>query len=121
MEYNDGNFRTDSSPSQEEAKILNFIGIIYNFLGEKETAVKLYKKVLQSYEASKVPVKEHYVGNSLIMGNLCMLLEEINEIEESMEVAVKGIKQDLRCGRITMLPVFLTNQAYLFGKEEGTR
>ncbi len=118
MEYNDGNFRTDSSPSQEEAKILNFIGIIYNFLGEKETAVKLYKKVLQSYEASKVPVKEHYVGNSLIMGNLCMLLEEINEIEESMEVAVKGIKQDLRCGRITMLPVFLTNQACCLEKKK---
>lgn len=117
MEYNNGNFRTDSSPSQEEAKILNFIGIIYNFMGEKDTAAKLYKKVLQSYEASKVPVKGHYVGNSLIMGNLCMLLEELNEIEESMEIAEKGIKQDLTCGRITMLPVFLTNQACCLEKK----
>lgn len=118
MQYNNGDFRTDSSPSQEEAKILNFIGIIYNFLGEKETAVKLYKKVLQSYEASKVSEKGHYIGKSLIMGNLCMLLEEIDEIEESMEIAEKGIRQALKCGRITMLPVFLTNQAYCLEKKQ---
>ena len=69
MEYNDGNFRTDSSPSQEEAKILNFIGIIYSIMDKKEIAVQLYKKVLQSYEASKVLAKGHYIGKSLIMLN----------------------------------------------------
>lgn len=117
FEYNNGNFRIDSGPSQEEAKILNFIGIIYNRLNEKEKAVKLYKRVLQSYETSKVSDKGHYVGSCLIMANLSMLLEEIGEINESMETAEKGIRQELRCGRISMLPVFLTNQSCCLEKE----
>jgi len=117
FEYNDGNFRIDSSPSQEEVKILNFIGIMYNRLNEKERAVKLYRKVLQSYEASKVSAKGHYIGSSLIMANLSMLLEEMGEVKESMEIAENGIRQDLRCGRMTMLPVFLTNQVSCLEKE----
>lgn len=120
MEYNNGDFRTDSSPSQEEAKILNFIGIIYSYLDKKEIAVKLYHKVLQSYEASKVLAKGHYIGKSLVMGNLCMFLEEIDKVEESMEIAEKGIRQALICGRITMLPVFLTNQACCLEKKNGS-
>lgn len=44
------------------------------------------------------------------MSNLCMDLEEMNEIEESMEISEKGIKLELECGRATMIPSFLANK-----------
>lgn len=117
FEYNDGNFAADSNLSQEEVKILNFIGIIYKHLNELEKAINIYKKVLKGYENSKVSVKGHYFGNSLIMTNLCTALEEIGDIKESIEISDKGIKQELECGRATMLPVFLTNKVSCLEKE----
>lgn len=111
FEYKGSNFRTDSNPLQEEVRILNFICIIYKHLGKTQKAIRVYKKILQSYEASKVSIKGHYVGSNLIMANLCIDLEEVNEIEESIEISHKGIKQALKCGRGTMIPVFLINRA----------
>lgn len=118
FEYNDGDFDADSNLSQEEVKILNFIGIIYKHLNEPEKAVDIYKRVLQSYENSKVSVKSHHFGNSLIMANLCIYLEQMNEIKESMEIAQQGIKQGLECGRATMIPVFLTSKVSCLEKRE---
>jgi len=117
FEYNDGNFAANSNFSQEEVKIFNFIGIVYKHLGDLKKAVNIYKKVLKSYETSKVSVRGHYFGSSLIMANLCTNLELINETKESMEIAQQGIKQELECGRATMVPVFLANKVSCLEKE----
>ena len=119
FEYNDGDFDADFNLSQEEVKILNFIGIIYKHLNEPEKAVDIYKRVLQSYENSKVSVKGHYFGNSLIMANLCINLEQMNKIKESMEIAQQGIKQGLECGKAIMIPVFLASKVSCLEKGKG--
>lgn len=111
IKYNDGDFKIGFGLSQEEVKILNFIGIIYRRMGQIEKTVEIYKKALQSYESSKVTTKKHYFSSSLLMSSLCMDLEEMDEIYESMEISEKGIKLALECGRATMIPSFLANKA----------
>lgn len=117
--YNDGDFSINAIFTQEEVKILNFIGIQYKKLKQEEKAVSIFKKVLESYNTSKVSTRNHYISYSLILSSLCMLLEEMNLIEESKAVTEHGIKEILCCGRGNLLPSFLNNLACCMEKEDN--
>lgn len=114
--YNDGNFRTDVVFSQNEVKILNFIGVLHSLKGDTENAIKIFQKVMKSYKTSKVSGRCHCVTNNLILSNLCLALEKVDRIEESIEVSECGIKGALQCERGNLLPVFLTNKACCYEK-----
>lgn len=114
--YNDGNFRTDIILSQEEAKIINYIGSLYKRLNQTEKAIAIYSKVIEGYQSSKVSMKNHYAGVNLILANLCVALEETNQIEKSMEMTKIGIVQVLDCGRGSLLASFLANEACCYEK-----
>lgn len=114
--YNDGNFKTDVILSQEEVKIINFICTLYKKMDYTDRAIAIYRKVVESYQSSKVSPRYHYAGNNLILANLCISLEESNQIEESMEMARLGISQELNCGRGSLLADFLANKACCFEK-----
>lgn len=117
FDYNDGDFNTDVILSQEEVKMINYIGTLYRKMDCTGKAIDIYKKVAESYRSSKVSARCHYNGNNLILANLCISLEETNQIEESIEIAEMGILQELYCGRGSLLPDFLANLACCFEKK----
>jgi len=116
FDYNDGNFRTDIILSQEEAKIINYIGSLYKRMNQTEKAIAIYSKAIESYQSSKVSMKNHYAGANLILANLCIALEETNQLEKSMEMTKIGIAQVLDCGRGGLLASFLANEACCYEK-----
>ena len=117
FDYNGGNFEEDVILSQEEAKIINYIGVLYKQMNQPEKTINIYKKVVGSYRSSKVSAKCHYTGNNLTLVNLCVTLEETNQIEESLEMTKTGISQVLNCGRGSLLADFLANMACCFEKK----
>jgi len=119
--YNDGNFKTDVILAQEEVKIINYICTLYRKMNQTEKAIAVYRKVVESYQSSKVSERGHYTGYNLIMANLCISLEETNQIEESMQIARQGITQALNCGRGSLLPDFLANLACCFEKMDNKK
>ncbi len=116
FEYNDGNFETDVILSQEEVKIINYIGTLHKKMNQTKKAIAIYKKVVESYQSSKVSAKYHYTGSNLILANLSLSLEEMNQLTESMDMAKLGISQVLNCGRGSLLANFLSNIACCFEK-----
>lgn len=121
FDYNDGNFKTDVILSQEEAKIINYIGTLFLQMNQPEKTIAIYKKAVESYQSSKASAKCHYTGNNLILVNLCTCLEDTNQIEESMEIAKLGISQVLSCGRGSLLANFLSNMACCFEKMDNKK
>ncbi len=119
--YNKGEFNTDVILSQEEVKIINYIGSLYRKLGQTEKAIAIYKKVIKSYQSSKVSARSHYTGMNLILANLSVALEETNQIEESMEITRLGISQVLSCGRGSLLASFLANEACCYEKKDNKK
>lgn len=117
FDFNDGNFSTNVILSREEVKIINYIGLLYKQLNQTEKTICIYRKVIESYKSSKVSAKCHYIGNNLILVNLCTFLEESNYIEESLELTDFGIEQVLQCGRGSLLAKFLTNKACCYEKQ----
>lgn len=121
FEYNDGNFKTDALLSQKEVKIINYIGTLYKKMNQTQKTIAIYKKVVESYESSKVSAKCHYTGSSLILANLSLILEESNQLTESMEMAKLGITQVLHCGRGSLLSNFLSNMACCLEKMDNKK
>lgn len=117
FDYKNGDFSINAIFTQEEVKILNFIGVLYIEIKQEEKAISIFKKVLDSYNSSRVSTRNHYISYSLIISNLCMVLEELNRIEESKTVTEHGIKEVLCCGRGNLLSTFLTNKFCCYEKE----
>lgn len=104
--------------SVEEIKILNSIAIMYKKMGNRQRAITIFNKALETYRTSKVRMSNHYIGNILLMSNLCMYLEEENRVDESMDVGEEGIKLVLTTGRNSMLAMFLANACCCMEKKD---
>ncbi len=117
LPYKDGMFKKDVVLTQEEAKIANYMAVLYREKNERQKAITLYKNALKGYKNSKVSDKGHYTGLSLVITNLALTLEEENELDESIEIAEKGIEQVLWCGRGSLLPHLLANLAVCYDKK----
>lgn len=97
--------------SRDEIRLLNNIAILYNRLGEKETAIQILNGILEGFRQSKIASKYH-LGSLLVMRNLSAYLEETGKLMESIALCDEAIGICFQSGRDCNLADFLMNKAY---------
>lgn len=106
---------------RHEILIVNLIARMYYEIGQKEKAISILENALISYEKSKVNLANHYVGVSMIYGNLMNYYEETGKLEKAKEFCEKAIRLQLICHRGNLIGEALMQKAYIIELENGDR
>lgn len=104
--------------TDNEINILNQLAILHYNNGEKEEAVKIYRRIIENYENSFMEEVFHMRNWELAMGNLASYLEEMGELEEAMKIAAKRIEKALEIGKGINLGRTLTTMACILEKKK---
>lgn len=83
-------------PFLEESRLMINIAVLLTKLGRTEEAVQLYQQILKAYQKSEVAERYHYNACNAVYNNL-------SRITKSEELAKKGLRYELDCGRLNSL------------------
>lgn len=108
--------RINRVPFRQEVLILVYIAIALRRLGRKEEALEIYRQILERYEKSMVDKHFHAVPLFLAYINYAGLLETADYLEESEQIAKKGIVFSMECQRGDIASEILTNLACVYEK-----
>lgn len=105
-------------PFRTEFLILNQIARCYVRMGRKDTAIELYKKILEQYKKDGTNMRYHLVTGMILYANLAGYLEEENRLEEAEAVAQEGLRLLVSCQRGDVAGTILANKACIYEKRE---
>ncbi len=105
--------------SRMEATIINYIALRYDELGRREDAISLLEKVKAGYENSRVDLKYHYVGVSLVYEHLSDDYERCGYFDKAFEMCDTAIRFELRCEKGCTLGYLVDQKAYVRAKILG--
>lgn len=88
------------SLTDTESIVFNILALSYYLLSDKERSIYIYKKLLESYERSKVTSVFYIRRWGLMMSNLIMCLEETGEFDEAIKNFNSKIKLEMEIGKI---------------------
>ena len=103
-------------PTLDECYIFNYLLLGYRKNNMEENAIKLYKKLLESYKRSKIREKYHYRELTILHRNYITLLEEMNCTKSAQCLAEEGIKYELQAHRGKGLDYICTELMCIFEK-----
>lgn len=84
------------APFRNEGELLNQIALVLKRVGNKEEAIALQKWGLYMCERSRIKVKYRYAVHGLLLTNVAGSID-------SAEDAIRGIGNELRCGKMVDL------------------
>lgn len=88
--------------TRTEVNILVQIAIILEAEDKNQEAIRIYRLILDNYEASKVDIRFH-MSSGTIMGNLALLLHKVGERDEAIITAERHLRIQMQSGRGTDL------------------
>lgn len=102
--------------SRTEATIINYIALRYDELERREDAIALLEKVKAGYENSRVDIKYHYVGVSLVYEHLCDAYERCGYLDKAFEMCDVAIRYELLCKKGRTLGFLVDQRSYVLSK-----
>lgn len=98
--------------TSQEVIILNGIAIAYAQMGQRKVAVKLYEKILEGYENSKIIPQFKSKEISIILRNMAGYLEGLDKFDEALQTFEKAMNFVFQCGTMCEVSELLANAAY---------
>lgn len=97
-------------PMRNEVLWLNHLCVDLWHMGEKEKADRIYEKILESINGSKIKEKFRYRSYSLVLNNYA------NHVMERERI-VEGLKLECECGKASMIYAAVINYVLLLERE----
>lgn len=97
-------------PMRNEVLVINNICILLDETRREGEAMMIYKNVLQRMRSSKVDVRYRYRSYALFLNNYVHRCKD-------WKGAVEGLKNELCCGKASVLPYFVNNLSQILEKD----
>ena len=105
--------------STQECIIINYMGICYRKMDQRDKTIELLEKAMVGYKASKVDKKHYYHSLGLLYLNLIDNYEETNRFEEAIRLCDEAIRYDMDCGKGSDLGYLISERQYTIDRREG--
>lgn len=95
-----------------EIHILVAISVVYYRLAHRREAVEILEALLDNFKLNTSVICNYFTSSIPIRINLSKYLEEMDELQKSIEICGEGIKLSLENNNIRIIDEFLVNKAY---------
>ena len=105
--------------SRMECHIINYMGICYRKMGQREKTISLLEKVMMGYKNSKIDKKYYFHPLGLIYLNLIDNYEESGRFEEALLLCEETIHYEIDCGKCSDLGYLIGEKQYTIDRMKG--
>ncbi len=102
-----------------ECIIINYMGICYKKMGQREKTIELLEKAMVGYKTSRVGKRYYYYSLGLLYLNLVNNYEESDRFEEAIRLCDEAIRYDMSCDKGSDLGYLISERQYTIDRREG--
>lgn len=113
VERIDGKFILSYQPTSTEIALFNQIAVYYRNMKRQREAVELLMPIYEYFHQSKLEAPEHNQRYFMIISNLSSYLEEIDELEKSLELLKESIQMGIKYNIGRRIGVNLVSMGYV--------
>ena len=104
---------------RRECQIINYMGICYRKMGQREKTISLLEKAMMGYKNSKVDKRYYFIPLGLIYLNLIDNYEESDRFEEALLLCNEAIHYEIDCGKCSNLGYLISEKQYTIDRMKG--